>query len=260
MAILRADTLHFAYQNQKPILQGVSFTLESGHILSLLGPNGSGKSTLMKLLLGLLKPSAGTVFIEQQPLSTLSPQQIARKIAYVPQVQPLSFAYRVLDVVVMGRMAHKSFFSPYSAADYALAETALEKLGILALRDKIYTRISGGERQLVLIARAMTQGAQIFIMDEPVNGLDYGNQIRLLETIQKLAQNGYAFIQSTHFPDHALWLGGQVLALQRGQTVYQGSTQQTITPNTLKILYDIEVEMHNLDNGKQICMPRLATH
>ncbi|ALG68840.1 ABC transporter ATP-binding protein [Beggiatoa leptomitoformis] len=260
MALLRADNLHFAYQSQKPILQSVSFSLEEGQILSLLGPNGSGKSTLIKLLLGLLEPTEGGVFIDEQPLINLSHQNIARKVAYVPQVHHLSFAYRVIDVVVMGRMAQKNFFSPYSPADYAFAETALDSLGILHLSDKIYTRISGGERQLVLIARALTQGANVFIMDEPVSGLDYGNQIRLLESIHQLAHTGYAFIQSTHFPDHALWVGGDVLALHQGKIIYQGIAQQAINPKTIKTLYNIDVEMHHLENGNQVCMPRLAIH
>jgi iron complex transport system ATP-binding protein len=254
MNLITVDHVTYGY-TQQPVLNDISLAFAPGEVVSLLGPNGSGKTTLLKVLLGLLSPREGVVKLEDRPVATISPKRLARRIAYVPQVHRASFGYRVLDVVLMGRMPHKPFFFRYGKTDESMALKALERLSIGHLKERPYTALSGGERQLVLIARALVQGADIFIMDEPVNGLDYGNQIRLLGRIADLARDGYSFIKTTHFPDHALWISDRVVMLKGGHVVADGRSEAVITRTNLFKLYNIPVDVLDLEGGGVICVP-----
>jgi iron complex transport system ATP-binding protein len=253
--LLVAENISFGFP-EKQVLKKISFNVRRGEIISLLGPNGSGKTTLLKTLLGLYTLDAGRVFFEGCSISDIPQKALARKIAYVPQIHRASFAYSVIDVVLMGRIPHKAFFSRFSPEDTDIALAALDKLSILHLKDRPYTRISGGERQLTLIARAMTQGAMTFIMDEPANGLDYGNQIKLLESLMDLGDEGYTFIKSTHFPDHALWIADRVIMLKEGTIVADGPPGEVITSENLFSLYRREVDVHSLRESFKVCIPR----
>jgi iron complex transport system ATP-binding protein len=196
------------------VLNDVSLSIRAGEVVTLLGPNGCGKSTLIKIILGLLRPATGTIFFNGENISQMSSKSLAREIAYVPQIHKSSFPYKVMDMVLMGRIPHKTFFFRYSKTDVDIAGDALERLAIAHLADRTCTEISGGERQLTLIARAIAQGARTFIMDEPASGLDYGNQLRLLDQIIKLSREGYTFIKSTHSPEHALWIADRVIMIK----------------------------------------------
>ncbi len=251
---LDVRNVSFAYGNRS-VLDGVSLSVERGQVLSLLGPNGSGKSTLLKILLGLLSPQRGTVLMDQRPVRTLPVKQRARKMAYVPQAHTLSFPYRVIDVVLLGRLAHHSFFDSYSKNDRSVAAAALQRIGIEHLAMRSYTEISGGERQLALIARAMAQEAEVLIMDEPVSGLDYGNQLRLLREVRTLASDGYAVVKSTHFPDHAFLFSDTVIILQHGRILARGGPEEAITTETLRQLYGVEVSIVPREDGLLCCMP-----
>ncbi len=253
-SLISVNHVTYGYTHS-PVLEDISLVFSPGEVVSLLGPNGSGKTTLLKVILGLFSPRQGDVKLENRPVATLSPKQLARRIAYVPQVHRASFGYRVLDVVLMGRMPHKPFFFRYGKADESMARKALERLSIDHLSERSYTAVSGGERQLVLIARALVQEADIFIMDEPVNGLDYGNQIRLLDRIADLARDGYTFIKTTHFPDHALWVSDRVVMLKKGRVVADGKTADVITRTNLYRLYNTRVNVLALDDGCRICVP-----
>lgn len=253
--LLVAENISFGFP-EKPVLRDISFGVRKGEIISLLGPNGSGKTTLLKTLLGLYRLDKGRILFEGRTITSLRQQALARSIAYVPQIHRASFAYSVIDVVLMGRIPHKTFFSRFSADDMEIAHQALDKLSILHLRDRPYTRISGGERQLALIARAMTQGAHTFIMDEPANGLDYGNQIKLLEGLIDLCDEGYTFIKSTHFPDHALWVADRVIMLKEGSIIADGAPGEVITSENLFALYGREVDVHSLRESFRVCIPR----
>ena len=241
-ALLKVANIDFSYFGRK-VLHDITLDFKPGEIVSLLGPNGSGKTTLLKILLGLLTPQSGTVHFEGRSLQSYPSNELAKRIAYVPQTHREAFAYTVLDVVLMGRMPYHSFFSTYSAEDREIAEAAMARLNILALKDRAYTEISGGERQLALIARSLAQGAGVFIMDEPVNGLDYGNQMRLLHDINGLARDGLTFIMTTHFPDHALMTADRVILFKEGRVIADGAPQATITRDTLQTLYRIEVNV-----------------
>ena len=252
--VLDAHGVSFAYQ-RTPVLADVSLRVEDGGVLALVGPNGSGKTTLLKLLLGLLKPSAGTVRLRGKNLAGLRLRELARELSYVPQAHREAFGHRVVDVVLMGRMPHTSFFARYGAADRRIAGDALEKLGISHLADRPYTEVSGGERQLTLIARALAQGTRTFLLDEPTNGLDYGNQVRLLERILDLSREGFTFVLSTHHPDHALAVADRMVMMRQGRVVRDGPTAHVVTEESLAEIYGVDVRLCHVAEGVPVCVP-----
>lgn len=256
MSLLCAENIGFSYSVDSPILDRVSFNVAKGELVSVLGPNGCGKTTLLKILLGILRPKVGRVLLNNVDISEIGSKCLARQVAYVPQVHTASFAYPVKDVVMMGRMPHKNFFSLFSKDDERLADEAMEKTGILHLKNKSYTQISGGERQLTLIARALAQGARIFILDEPLNGLDYGNQLKLLERLHELCSEGYTFVKSTHFPEHAFWVSDHVVMIKNGTVLTDGLPKDVITQESLYKLYGVEVRVLPYSKNFRICIPR----
>lgn len=254
MAVLRVENIGFAYADT-PVLDNVSFSVAKGELVSVLGPNGCGKTTLLKVLLGIFAPQTGRVLLNDADIAQIGRKRLARQVAYVPQMHRASFSYSVLEVVMMGRMPHKGFFSRFSKTDEEEALDALEKTGILHLRDKSYTRISGGERQLTLIARALAQGARVLVLDEPLNGLDYGNQLKLLEQLHELCGEGYTFVKSTHFPDHALWVSDHVIMLKNGVVHSDGLPGDVITQESLYELYGARVFVLPYADNFRICVP-----
>lgn len=255
MSLICMDHVNYGY-GEKLVLNDINLSIGKGEVVSLLGPNGSGKTTLLKVLLGLCRPQKGEVRLEGHPVRQINPKALARRIAYVPQTHKISFAYRVMDVVLMGRMPHKPFFFRYSKQDEDEALKALEQLSIAHLRNRPYTEVSGGERQMTLIARALAQGADILVMDEPVSGLDYGNQIRLLAQIATLADNGYTFIKTTHFPEHAVWISDRVVMLKKGSVLANGDAPKVVNEKNLCLLYNTDIGMADLDEGLRVCVPR----
>ena len=179
---LCVNNLSFSY-GPRQVLRNVSFQAQRGEVLSVLGPNGAGKSTLFRCMLGLLTPTSGGTQIDGRDVAHMGASQLSRAIAYIPQSHNPVFNFSVLDMVLMGTTAQLGRFSAPGATQRAQAEEALAQLGIAHLRDRGYCRISGGERQLVLIARAMAQQARILVMDEPSASLDFGNRLRVMETV-----------------------------------------------------------------------------
>ncbi|NTU43250.1 MAG: ABC transporter ATP-binding protein [Nitrospirales bacterium] len=251
---IETRNLSFDY-NGRPTVNNLSLSLRKGEVTALLGPNGSGKTTLLKLILGILRPRSGEVFLDGTPLRSLSPRDLARRVAYVPQTHRGSFPYSVFDLALMGRMPYSSFFSRYTKRDREIVMDCLERLGIAHLRERPCTEISGGQRQLALIARAMVQGADTFIMDEPTNGLDYGNQISLLERVSSFAAEGMTFIITTHHPDHALHVSDRVVMIKEGRVVAEGRPEETITPENLYDLYRVRVAVVSLQGRRNVCVP-----
>ena len=233
----------------------ISLTVAPGEVLCLLGPNGSGKTTLFKTLLGLLPAKAGDVLLDGEPLAALARDAIARRIAYVPQAHNTHFPYRVLDMTVMGRTAHLGLFAAPGEADRLRARQALAALGIADLAAADYTRISGGQRQLALIARALAQDAPAIIMDEPTASLDYGNQVVVLREIKRLAAKGLAVVLSTHDPDHAFSVGHRVMLLNDGRIIADGPPADVLTPERLHAVYGVRVAIEKLKGGQTVCAP-----
>src|SRR5215472_1523174 len=220
----------------------LSIALATGEVLALLGPNGCGKTTLLKTLLGLLVPRSGEVRLNDRPLSDYSSRARARLIAYVPQSHIATFAFDVETIVLMGRTAHGNIFSRASAADRAIAAQMLERLGIAHLRDRPYTMISGGERQLVLLARAMAQEPRFVILDEPTANLDFGNQGKVMREIRALAGAGHGILFTTHDPNHALRAADRAYLLRAGERVAEGTVGTVLTRERLEDLYGAPVE------------------
>lgn len=243
------------------IVKDISMNVNSGEILCLLGPNGVGKTTFFKTILGFLKLKGGKILLDGQNIHNWSRRQLAKTIGYVPQAHTPPFPFKVFDVVLMGRTAHLSMFSSPTNEDIDIAEEAMSDLKISYLKDKIYTEISGGERQMVLIARALAQQPQILIMDEPTSNLDFGNQIRVLEQINKLSERGLAVIMTSHFPNHAFLCSTKVAFMQKNNVFTVGNVDEVVTEDMLREAYGINVKIvTTIDlNGEQIkaCIPMI---
>jgi iron complex transport system ATP-binding protein len=222
--------------------RGLDVALSTGEVLALLGPNGGGKTTLLKTLLGLLKPKAGEVRLGDKPLDNYSIRERARVVAYVPQVHISTFAFTVETVVLMGRTAHGSLFSRPSGQDRAVAQAALERFGIAALASRPYTMISGGERQLVLLARALAQEPQFIVLDEPTASLDFGNQGKVMREIRALAKSGHGVLFTTHDPNHALRAADRAYLLREGTRIADGPVATVLNREQLEALYRATVE------------------
>lgn len=252
---LEVRNLSFSY-GEHPVLDDVSFSLEDGQVLSVLGPNGVGKSTLFHCILGLLTPQAGEILADGRNIRTLSSRELAQRIAYIPQSHNPAFHFNVLDMVLMGTTAQLGYFSAPGQKQLEQAQTVLEQLGISHLAQRGYAHISGGERQLCLIARAMVQQARILVLDEPSANLDYGNRIRVMQTLRALAKEGYAIIQSTHDPDQAYLYSDRILALCRGKVLAWGTPRETISNSLISRLYGVEVEVCSLrEDTFRVCVP-----
>ena len=255
---LAVRNLAFGYRGF-PVGQGVSFDLAPGEVLCLLGPNGCGKTTLFKTVLRLLAKQGGSVTFDGDDADVLSRTALARRIAYVPQAHVSVFPYAVTDMVLMGRTAHRGLFAAPSTDDRARSAAALEELGIAELADRPYTRLSGGQRQLVLIARALAQDAPLIVLDEPTASLDFGNQLLVLEQVRRLTSAGRGIMMATHDPDHAFACGTSVLALKNGRTAASGTVATTLTAPVLSDLYDVAVEVAELDGGHRVCVPPIRS-
>ena len=233
---------------------GIDVALNTGEVLALLGPNGSGKTTLLKTLLGLLAPKAGHVRLGARDFAALSDRERARAIAYVPQTHQATFAFSVETVVLMGRTAHGSLFSRPSAHDRAVAASAMARFGIAALANRPYTMISGGERQLVLLARALAQEPQFVVLDEPTASLDFGNQGKVMNEIRALSAAGHGVLFTTHDPNHALRAADRACLLRGGEPLAAGPVGEVLAKPLLESLYGAPVETLTAD-GRTAFLP-----
>ncbi|BDM65865.1 iron ABC transporter ATP-binding protein [Shewanella sp. NFH-SH190041] len=239
--MLEAKSLTFSVGHKKP-LDGVSLALELGQSVALLGTNGAGKSTLLRILLGLLKPSSGEIILDGRPLQQWSRKEVARKIAYVPQQHVPHFPYTVAQIVAQGCLPQQGLLGGLSREQNAQIEKVMMQMDIAHLAERDYTQLSGGERQRTLLARALVQDTPVILLDEPTNGLDYGSQIRLLMLLKQIAEAGRCVLTITHHPDHALQFSHKVIALHQGRIIAQGTPAQTVTPQLLDQLYQIQVK------------------
>lgn len=252
--MLEVADLTFAYKQQN-ILQNISFKLGYGQSVCVLGKNGVGKSTLFKCLLRMLKPRTGSIKINDQSIQMCSRNELSQLISYIPQNQRGTFHFTVFEMVLMGTTARLKNYQQPGKIENELAESALNALNISHLKNRSYSEISGGEQQLVIIARSVAQQSKIIIMDEPCANLDYGNQIMVLEMIQKLAEEGYLIIQATHDPNHALQYADYVLILQEG-CLLQGEPKKILTSQQLEAIYHVPITVHQLNSAEQsICLP-----
>jgi iron complex transport system ATP-binding protein len=251
---LVANDLTFGYDSTRNVLDGLSLSYESPNVLCILGSNGMGKSTLLQCLIGEFKPSGGSVEVDGRPVGSYSARDLARKVAYIPQTHTPSFAYPVIDIVTMGRTSRMGYLSNPSDEDVDFAQQQLDYLGIGHLRDKPYTDISGGERQLVMIASALAQEPELLILDEPTAHLDFGNQYKFIQLVSKLRSKGMGVLMTTHFPDHALMLRCTTAILQNGRIDRIGPALQMVQSRPMTELYDIEVNVRQIES-RTVCIP-----
>lgn len=237
--VVEARDLAIGYPGRR-VGAGIALAIARGEALCLLGPNGGGKTTLFKTLLGLLPPLEGEVRVLGEPVADWSRAAFAQKVGYVPQAHAGLFPFTVIDIVLMGRAARIERFATPSRHDREIAADCLAALGVAHLRERIYTEISGGERQLALIARALAQEPALLVMDEPTASLDFGNQIRVLDHIGRLRERGIAVLMSTHQPEHALAVADRIALLAPGRLAGLGAPSEVATPEALAALYGVD--------------------
>lgn len=254
---LEVRNLSFGYRCFD-VLKNVNFKAEQGNLVCVLGKNGAGKSTLFRCILSLLPHFQGIVIANGRNIKDLNAEELAHTIAYIPQARFATFSYSVMDMVLMGTTAQLKRFSSPGKEQLQVAMEALTRMNISHLADRNYAHISGGEQQLVLIARVLAQQAKIIIMDEPCSNLDYGNQIKLMQEVKKLARQGYLIIQSTHNPEQALLFADEVMILHGGKVARFGSPSEVLDEEILYEIYGIHVKLHDIaKSGIRVCVPTL---
>ncbi len=251
--MLSAQDLAFGFPSRR-VGEAVSFTLGRGEALALLGANGAGKTTLLRTLLGLLAPISGRAEIDGADVMAMAPAERATRIAYVPQQHLPAYAFRVVDAVLMGRAARLPAFARPGRADREIALESLAALRIADLSERPVTELSGGERQLVLIARALAQQAEIVVLDEPTASLDFGNRARVLHEIDRLRAQGFTLVFSTHEPDHALAHADRALLLHAGRPLALDRVEDALTVGNIETLYRTRVRMIDA-GGRSVCVP-----
>ena len=256
--MLEVNGLRAGYDKTE-IVHGVSFTVGDGQFACIIGANGCGKTTLLKSLLGLLPPFDGSVLVDGKDTLRMDERSMARHFAYIPQEHKPPFPFAVRDVVLMGRTPYLNRLARVLPEDRLIAYRAMKQMGIEDLADSIYTDLSGGQRQLVLIARALAQQPKLLIMDEPTASLDFGNQQLVLSRMKALSREGMAVIMVTHDPDHALFCADKVIVMQAGEVVCDGGVNEAITTHMLQHIYNAQVEVLEvtLSDGrmKRVCVP-----
>ena len=245
---LVVDRLSFGYPHSRPLLKEISFCAESGELISLLGPNGAGKTTLFRCILGQLRAS-GEMTLDGQPLSSLSPRQLASRVAYIPQSHSPAFSYPVEEMILMGAAAGLKWFQHPGRTERERLDEVIDSLGLEPLRQRAFDTLSGGEQQLVMMARAMMTDARVWLLDEPAANLDYGNQTRLLLQLQQLAAKGYLLIQSTHSPQQAALYSSRVLALADGKLAGDGEPAKVLDAEMIQTLYGLKVQVCDIPSG-----------
>jgi iron complex transport system ATP-binding protein len=241
----------------RPVIEDVTVQVAPGEVAALLGPNGAGKSTVVRCAAGLWRPEAGEVLLEGRPLAAFSIRERARRVAVMFQDHQASFPHLVRDVVLLGRIARTGVFGLPGASDHRAAGAALDAVGIAHLADRVYTRLSGGERQLVMLARALAQEAQLLLLDEPTAQLDLHNQLSVLKAVRRIARaRGLTVLMSVHDPNLALAFATHAILLKAGRLLSAGAAAEVVTAENVQRLYGVEVDAVSAA-GRRVVFPRV---
>lgn len=254
--ILEVNRAGFAYPGRQHVFSDISFSLAGREVLCILGPNGIGKSTLIRCLANLYLLCSGSIRLFGKEMAGLPQVEIAKKIGYVPQAHEIVFPFTVRDFILMGRAPHLTAFSSPGKEDCEIATEKMRLVGIEKIAGKPVNEISGGEYQLAMIARALTQEPAVLLLDEPTSHLDFGNQIRVLEIIDRLADRGLSVVMSSHFPDHAFLASNSVAIMKNGTFMAYGIAEEVVTEENLKQTYGVDVSIaYNHHVARHICVP-----
>ena len=260
--LLEVENLHVGY-GKTEIVHGASFSAERGEFVCIIGANGCGKTTTLKCMLGLLPPTSGRVVVDGVDTLSLSERERAHIFAYIPQAHTPPFPFAVADVVIMGRTPYINLLARTTAEDRLVAYRAMEMLGIQNLANAVYTELSGGQQQLVLIARALAQQPQVLVMDEPTASLDFGNQQMVLRQMKQLTHGGTSVVMVTHDPDHALFCADKVVVMHNGVVIDEGAPNSVMTDECLRTIYDAHARIVDveIDPGRmtKVCIPLFET-
>lgn len=257
--ILEARGLSFGFRDRS-VGTNLDAALRTAEVTCLLGPNGSGKTTLLRTMLGLLPPLAGHVALDGREIGDMADRERAARLAYVPQASESYFDFTVREMVEMGRTMHRGVFARPARNDRVIAQRTLDRLGLAHVADRAIQRVSGGERQLALIARALASEAPLLLMDEPTAGLDFANQSRVLDVIAGLRSDGAGVLFTTHHPDHALRIADHALLLRGGTVIASGPALSVVNSENLSALYGQSIEVVEVDSGEarpaRVCVAR----
>ncbi len=256
--MIEVNNIQFSY-GKRAVLKDLSFRMEDGEFVCILGANGCGKTTLLKTMLGLLQPQSGSVLLYGEDIHKMDERKLAQKVAYIPQNHVPPFPFSVMDVVLMGRTPHMSKTYRPTANDRDIAMDALDRLGIRSYASRKYTELSGGQRQMVIISRAIAQQTKILIMDEPTASLDFGNQYLMLTQMLRLSKQKMSILMVTHNPEHALYCADRIVAMQDGRVLCEGGVGEVISESVLRDIYGMDVRVRDIDVAADrhttVCIP-----
>jgi iron complex transport system ATP-binding protein len=255
--MLQVKDVHYTYAGN-PVLSGVSFSVNEGELCGLFGPNGCGKTTLFKCCLRFLTPHQGSVYMSGDDVSRKKVEELAKTVSYVPQEHKPPFPYLVREVVLMGRTPHLGGFFGVKRKDKEIALDALDRLGISGIADRPYNQLSGGQRQLVLIARAIAQDTPLMFLDEPTSTLDFHNQMKIWEIMRSITEEGKTILACSHDPNHVAWFCDRVIVISNAGIVADGHPRDVITNETLDLIYKDACSVRSSD-GIRMVMPRCIT-
>ncbi len=241
----------FSYNKKNNIFSDINFSVESGNLLAILGPNGAGKTTLLRCITGMLRWTSGMSTLDGEDIRNIPEKRLWSRLSYVPQAKSSPSSYTAMEAVLLGRSSRLGVFAQPSKEDIERAENVLEQLGIIRLRDKRCHEISGGEYQMILIARALVSDPEVLILDEPESNLDFRNQLIVLDTMSRLAEQGIACIFNTHYPEHALQRSDKALILAHGHAVF-GATPQILTEENIEKAFGVKAVIGEIAAGESV--------
>jgi len=251
--LLAFQNIAFRYQPRNgQVLRQLALEIEAGTVTAILGPNGVGKTTLLHLALGWLKPESGQVFLDGKPLGSYSRHELGQWMGLVPQSEHMPFDYSVLEYVLLGRTPYLKPLEMPGEQDCLIAQQALDQVGLGGLERRAITKLSGGERQLVLLARALAQRPKLLLLDEPTSHLDLSNKSRLLGLIQKLVGQGVTILLTTHEPEVAATIATHLVLMERGHIYHTGPLDQVLTTERLTVTYGVPVQVVGLGKRRVI--------
>jgi ABC-type cobalamin/Fe3+-siderophores transport systems, ATPase components len=256
-AKLEVKNATFSYDGKRNIFEDISFSVGSGEVFCILGPNGTGKSTLLRCLCNLYRLNAGSISIDGRDIASYGPANLAKKIGFIPQIHTPTFPYTVLQVVLMGRTPHMNMIATPSESDYKIAEEAIKTVNIEYIMDKPYTELSGGQMQLVLMARVLAQEPEILLLDEPTSHLDVGNQIHTIEMVRMLSKKGLSLVMTSHFPDHTFLSSHKVGIMKDKRFIAMGPADEVVTEENLARTYGVSIKIVRMEGeiNRKIAVP-----